>query len=327
MKYFLSIIIPRYTETEQDIFPLLSSISGQCGIDFSELEVIIVNDGGGAGQLDNDFLSLFKMEVRQISLSENRGPGVTRQVGLDSANGDYIMFCDADDMLHNVGVLSNFIGEAKNNVPDIITSDWLEEAVNQSGELVYITHNYESTWMHGKLLRRRFLLQNGIRFHDDLRVHEDSYFLGIASTLAGRTNHLPILSYVWKYRPDSITRRNNRIYSYESIPTFIKASCMGHKEIESRFPSVMEFRIIQFVLYIYFLLQAPEWHTMEHSTYLGDSEITFSEQMVPYWHYWQNAGQDKIAEIYNQERKKSFDGGIERETVEQWISRMMNNIY
>ena len=55
MHKFLSIIIPRYTETERDIFPLLSSIGGQVGVDFSAIEVIIVNDGRGSGPLDSAF--------------------------------------------------------------------------------------------------------------------------------------------------------------------------------------------------------------------------------------------------------------------------------
>ena len=35
MRKFLSIVIPRYKETEREIFPLLSSISGQVGVDYS----------------------------------------------------------------------------------------------------------------------------------------------------------------------------------------------------------------------------------------------------------------------------------------------------
>ncbi len=40
MNTLLSIVIPRYRETEKELFPLLSSIHGQVGIDHSVLEVI-----------------------------------------------------------------------------------------------------------------------------------------------------------------------------------------------------------------------------------------------------------------------------------------------
>ena len=100
MRKLLSVIIPRYKETEKELFPLLASVSTQAGIDFSDVEVIIASDGGGAGALDKNFLGLFGMEIRQVSLAENKGPGVARQAGLDAARGEYVMFCDADDILH-----------------------------------------------------------------------------------------------------------------------------------------------------------------------------------------------------------------------------------
>lgn len=326
MNKFLSIVIPRYKETEKDIFPLLSSIAGQLGVDFSRLEIIIANDGGGAGPLDRDFLELFDLEIRQVSLPENRGPGVARQAGLDAARGDYVMFCDADDTLHSVGVLGALIQEAEANVPDILTSEWLEEMANPTGGYTYITHQIENTWMHGKLLRRRFLEQNKIRFHEELRVHEDSYFLSIASALSKRNSHIPVTTYVWKHRFDSITRRNNGIYTFESFPTFIEACCMSHRDIGDRNPELMEYKIVQFALYVYFALQRPEWRMPEHLPYAQASEKMFAEMMGPFWRWWNSAAPETVARIYNEERVKNFAGCVESETVGQWVQRMMGEV-
>ena len=41
----LDIIIPHYKESEQVIEPLLTSINFQQGIDFSKINIILVNDG------------------------------------------------------------------------------------------------------------------------------------------------------------------------------------------------------------------------------------------------------------------------------------------
>ena len=41
----LSILIPQYKETEEQVKPLLDSIALQQNIDFNEIEVVIVNDG------------------------------------------------------------------------------------------------------------------------------------------------------------------------------------------------------------------------------------------------------------------------------------------
>lgn len=323
MRKFLSIVIPRYSETERDVFPLLSSIAGQIGIDFTDIETIIANDGGGPGELDADFLSLFQpLDIRQVSLQENRGPGVARQAGLENARGEYVLFCDADDTLHNVGVLGALMQEAEKNAPDILTSNWLEEILDDKGVYRYITHENENTWMHGKLLRRQFILSNDIRFHDELRVHEDSYFLSIAAAMAQRIGTLPIISYVWKYHPESITRRNGAIYTYESIPVFIEACTLADKEIEKRNPAQLEYKILQFTLYNYFCFHQPGWQSPEHAEHLKAAEEAFVKYTEPFWHYWTSAPESAITEVYNQERERSFKNCMERETVDEWIKRL-----
>lgn len=321
MRKFLSIVIPRYQETEMDIFPLLSSINIQVGIDFSDIEVIIANDGGNAGPLDENFLNLFRMDVRQVELEENGGPGVARQAGLDTAKGAYVMFCDADDSLHSVGVLGAMMQEAERTVADILTSSWLEEVRLPDGQYSYITHEIENTWMHGKLLRRAFLADRDIRFHPELRVHEDSYFLSIASAAAKNARYMPVTTYVWKFHPDSITRRDGAVYTYASIPTFIEANTMALKEVERIAPEQMRYKVVQFTIYNYFSFHQPGWQTPEHAEYLAAAEEAFVKYIAPYWHYWQDAPQEFIAEVYNQERGKSFVGGVENETVGAWLRR------
>ena len=66
MKKFLSIIIPKYKESEKEMFPLLSSINGQIGIDFCDIEVIIAIDGiknGSNVTLDDNFLKMFNFKL------------------------------------------------------------------------------------------------------------------------------------------------------------------------------------------------------------------------------------------------------------------------
>lgn len=322
MRKFLSVVIPRYKETERDVFPLLSSIKLQAGIDFSDIEIVFANDGGGAGALEEDFLRLFETDIRQVELKENSGPGVARQAGLDHAKGEYVIFCDADDCLHSVGVLGAMIQEAEKFAPDILSTEWLEEVMGPDGQYSYITHHMENTWMHGKLFRRHFLEQNGIRFHEELRVHEDSYFLCIAASSTQRKRHLPVTSYVWKYRPDSITRRNGGAYTYESIPNFIKACTLAFCEVEKRSPEQMEYKILQFILYNYFCFHQPGWQATENAGYLAAAEHAFAKRMAPFMHYWVNADAKRVAEIYNQERMKSFSNCVEQETAKAWLERI-----
>lgn len=324
MKKFLSVIIPRYQETEKEMFPLLSSIKNQSGIDFSDIEVVISNDGGSV-ELNEDFLNLFDLDIKQVSLKKNSGPGVARQAGIDAASGQYVMFCDADDILHNSGVLGAFIQEAELNSPDMIFTSWLEELKDKKMQYHYITHENENTWMHGKLIRRGFLLQNNIRFHNDLRVHEDSYFLCIASLLTKNKRYLPITSYIWKYNPDSITRQNDASYTFDSMSTFIHACSLAHEQIEGKINyGLMEYKILQFVLYNYFTFHLPHWQDKKNAGYLKESEKTFMECIMPMWHYWEDASIQRISDIYNEERQRTFKNNIESETIWTWIDRLFS---
>ena len=152
MRKFLTIAVPRYKETEKEIFPLLSSVNGQVGIDFQDIEVIIANDGNETIPLKEEFLSFFDYDIKQITCPVNRGCGPARQAGFDIARGEYLLCCDADDVLHNVGILGAMMQEAEKTAPDVLTTSWLEEVLEEpSGNYRYITHENDNTWMHGKL--------------------------------------------------------------------------------------------------------------------------------------------------------------------------------
>lgn len=60
---------------------------------------------------------------------------------------------------------------------DSMVSVFIEESRNpETKEVVYINHDMDSTFVHGKLHRRQYLIDKQIRFNDKLTIHEDSYF-------------------------------------------------------------------------------------------------------------------------------------------------------
>lgn len=72
----LSIIIPSYKETEKEIFPLLSSINNQVGIDLDTIEIIISRDG--TNEINLDIFNYLNLNIKQIISKENKGPGIAR---------------------------------------------------------------------------------------------------------------------------------------------------------------------------------------------------------------------------------------------------------
>lgn len=323
MKKRLSIVAPRYREGEKEMFPLLASIAGQVGIDLRDVEVVIGNDGGGAGPLGDEYLAQFGVDVRQVQLEKNQGCGMARQAAIDIAEGDYIYFCDADDALHNVLSLSLALNEIEKTGADILTTDFLEELAFPDGSRQYIRHaGHIGCWMHGKIMRRQFLVENDIRFHPAFREHEDAYFLCLAFSESQNTRYMPELTYVWKNNPDSITRRDGAIYTYESVPVYVNAVTTSWERIEKRHPEQMRQRVLQFIFYHYFMLHRQDWIVPERARYRQTAEEAFAKGIAPYWHYYQEATPEEIASEYNAERDRSFQGGVETETLGDWLARV-----
>ncbi len=88
----ISVIIPTYNR-EDTIERSLKSVLNQTYLDF---EVIIVDDFSSDGTLS--VLSKFNdSRIKIIELDENKGANFARNIGIESAKGEYIAFQDSDD--------------------------------------------------------------------------------------------------------------------------------------------------------------------------------------------------------------------------------------
>lgn len=117
-----SIIVPVYN-TERYLEKSIKSILNQSYRDF---EVLIIDDCSTDSSseivhsLQNEKIKLFKNE-------SNFGLSVSRNVGLQNATGDYILFVDSDDYIEQDALLvvNNLISQ--NNNPDILYMGVIEE--------------------------------------------------------------------------------------------------------------------------------------------------------------------------------------------------------
>jgi hypothetical protein len=138
----------------------------------------------------------------------NAGPGPARQRGVDSdMMCDYVIFMDADDCLLPNAV-DTLYTEAKRNGVDVLASDFICEQKYQSNRMMDVL-NIPVTWCHGKIYNVKYLRDNKIRFLDELRYNEDSYFNLVAVNCAGHSDKIQEPTYLWRYNEKSITRQGS----------------------------------------------------------------------------------------------------------------------
>lgn len=209
MSILLSICVPHHTEPADTVRPLLDSIALQQGCDLDRVEVVIANDGGH--RLD---LPAYPFRITQHD-QEQAGVSAARNLALDNAGGDYVMFCDCDDMfLSMMGVF--YIFKEADKGFDYLLSSFVEEAALPTGRLGFVVHEYDEVFVHGKVFRRAFLNENGLRWDPTLTLHEDHYFNFLAKAVAKTGRFCPTPFYLWKYREDSTARKD---------PKFLLTTC------------------------------------------------------------------------------------------------------
>ena len=298
----LQLLIPQYTETEDEIRPLLSSLAIQQGIDLNEVGAIICNDGSDV-HLSEEFLNSFPFKI-EYYLCPHRGVSATRNACLDHATADYVMFCDADDMFSlNCGLWIMFremeIGF------DSMTSAFLEELV-LDGHRDYITHDVDSTFVHGKIHRREYLIEKDIRWNESLTIHEDSYFNILCQNLSENVKYCPTPFYLWKWRDNSVCRHDPK-YILKTYKNMLDSNSALITEFIQRGKQdkAMIF-CCSMILDAYYTMNKPEWINQENKQYRDSTEKYFSQYYLKWKKLWDDMpAQDKIV-MSNQVRQRSI---------------------
>ncbi len=255
----LQILIPQYKETDEIIKPLLDSIEIQQNVNLkNDVGVIIVNDGTDI-HLSEDFLNHYTFQI-DYYFNEHKGVSATRNACLDYAVADYVMFCDADDMFYNACGLYIVFREINNGGFDSLVSAFVEESrIPSINEPIYINHDMDSTFVHGKIHRRKFLLDQKIRWNDALTIHEDSYFNCLCQKLAGELKYCATPFYLWKWRDSSICRHDSK-YILKTYNNMLDSNTALVDELlkRSRLQDA-QFYATSMIFDAYFTMNKAEW--------------------------------------------------------------------
>lgn len=305
----LGMIVPFYNETPAEMEQGLMSVNGQLGVVWTNFKMYLVNDGNGNHDIE-EYMNLheWNFDYEFIYMDENGGPGMARQEGIDSADDcAYVIFMDADDCLSHQMVLHTWlINIDVHKDAKVFLTKWYEEQPNKDreGEMMFILHDWDFTWMHGICYDRMFLYKNDITHEPSLRVHEDSYFNAIAAAKAGPESWVYIddTTYVWKYRESSIVRRNDSLYTYESAAEFFRSIRMAYEKVNKFAPESMQERIVQMAYYGYYSLINSDWEKEENAQFFEKTKAEFKKTINKFKKYLKDAPYEMMYQIKNNER-------------------------
>ena len=203
----LDIIMPHYDEPWEIGEKFFAMLDLQRGVDFSQIRVILVNDGEEY-RLPDECFEDRPYAVVQICI-EHAGVSAARNAGIEYSDAEWLCFCDFDDMFADVYALRDIMNVLPATDYDILWTDIYAENKDRDGELGIYPRGENLVFVHGKLYRRSFLIRNGLRFDTGLSFDEDSAFNGIANVLIDfhRTGKINTKSptYIWTYRENSAT--------------------------------------------------------------------------------------------------------------------------
>ena len=320
----LQILIPQYNETDDIIKPLLDSIEVQQNVDLkNDVGVIIVNDGSDT-LLNEQTFSRYTYPI-EYHKAEHRGVSATRNACLDKATADYVMFCDADDMFFNACGLYLIFREIDKNGFDVLVSAFLEETRTPEKEVVYVNHEVDSTFVHGKVFNRKFLLDNNIRWNDALTIHEDSYFNCLAQKIAPDPKYCPTAFYLWRWRDNSVCRHDPK-YILKTYNNMLDSNTALIQELIKRERVAdAQFYIAMMIYDAYFTMNKDEWVNQENKEYRAATEARFKKYYTLFKEYFETTDKKVIAQVIVGVKNRMFGEGLLMESItfDNWIEHIL----
>lgn len=211
----VTVIVPVYN-VKNYIKRCLQSIIDQT---YRNLEIILVDDGSSDGS--NSICKYFSTKDNRIKIyrTENLGLSHARNIGLDNANGDYIIFVDSDDYISK-DMISIMMHKAEDadlvicNYNKILDDD-NTETIQDKKVLINNEWDFKEFWVNyykgnltafccvawNKLYKKR--LFNNVRYPLN-KIHEDEY---IINEIVSRCNRIKVINdslYYYVQRPNSI---------------------------------------------------------------------------------------------------------------------------
>ena len=290
----LDIIIPHYKEDLALMDPMFGILKLQRNIKWTDFRVLVVCDGEDI-VLPDGFGSDCPFEVISITIPHG-GISAARNAGLDHSDAEWVMWCDSDDAFLMTTSLQTFFRYMTDDKV-MVSSAFFEEApAIKDGRMMLLWHSgNDYIFVHGKAFRRQWLLDNNVRFNNDLQLHEDAYCIVMARYLLHKKNTVFIKDplYLWQYNPKSVTRAHNN-FVLQTYDQLCKKNAALTDELLRRGMFVQAKGIVcRTITDAYCRLNCKSWNTKENAELIRDAEDSVALFLKHYDYIFKGSG-DKV---------------------------------
>lgn len=215
----LSVIIPAFN-CEKYLQNAVESVKSQ---PVKDIEIILVDDGStdSTGHICNS-LAEHNDEIKVIH-QQNLGASAARNAGINKAEGEYILFLDADDTYADNAIDNDLLEECRRGYDVIMYSSYtcnvdrdrygidmkLWDGVFPGRQAFPISGHFASC-----LYKKSMLSEHHILFDEGIRLNEDEAFKLKAMYAAEkiRTKSKPL--YIYSVTPGSVRYTEKHIYDF-----------------------------------------------------------------------------------------------------------------
>lgn len=324
----IDLIITHYKEPFEVGKDLFNSIAMQREVDFNNVGVILVNDGE-ENELPSFLFDGYPFEVCQMSIQKG-GVSKARNAGLDASKADWVMFCDFDDCFSNIFGLHLIFCAMEENKYDTLWSNFTEETMDNDGKIHLVAHGRDWVFIHGKAHRRQYLVDNNIRFHEKLTIHEDVYFTMMAQTLAKpeRVGSINTPFYLWKWNQNSVVRKDRaEDYILSTYDHLIRQRiALTESFIKREMAEEALATITKTVVDSYYDCQQVTWLLPKNHDLLVKAENWIAAYLKRYAKLYATAQPKQIAMLAEASRANAIKKGtfyMEVQTLKEWTEHIM----
>ena len=236
----LSVIVPTYNSSNT-IERLIHSLSNQI---FKDFEIVFIDDNSTDNTVDLILKALENSNIpSQLIVNEtNKGPGYSRNRGLEKANGDYIVFIDSDDIVredhlstfydsiegHDSVFVKGLKVDNEGNLFDfkvdrfdsIIELSIRNNHIIKATDIINLEMLMEIPFSFVLMLyKKEIILNNDIRFNEEFNYGEDTEFAIRYLSNCDDVKFVNKYTYYYYQEEESISRFSS-LDRFESVQLF-----------------------------------------------------------------------------------------------------------